>query len=279
VLGRYVAGHFPPVALAFFRWSLAFLIILPFAWPYLKRDWPTIRRYFPILTVLAITGTSAYNTMAYWGLQYTQAINALLAQSTAPLMIALWASLMFGDRLSLRQVTGILVSLTGVVVILCRADIEVLRSISFNRGDIWFLAALMIFAFYSALMKKRPVMHPLSFLAFSMGWGTVWLIPLLFWELSTGRAAPFDFTSVLTLVYVAIFPSIVAYICYNRALELIGPNRVGALFPLIVAFGAAFAILLLGERPQLFHAAGCVLVLGGAFVATRKSRVAVVESA
>ena len=84
VLGRYVAGHFPPVALSFLRWGIAFLIILPFAWPYLKRDWPAIRRYLPILTLLAITGTSAYNTMAYWGLQYTEAINALLTQSTAP---------------------------------------------------------------------------------------------------------------------------------------------------------------------------------------------------
>jgi drug/metabolite transporter (DMT)-like permease len=271
VLGRYVAGHFPPVALSFFRWGIAFLILLPFAWPYLKRDWPVIRRHMPLLTVLALTGTSAYNTMAYWGLQYTQAINALLTQSTGPLMIALWTFAMFGDRLSLRQVIGILISLTGVVVILCRGDIEVLRSISFNRGDIWFFSALIIFAFYSALMKKRPAMHPLSFLAFSMGWGTFWLTPVFLWELSTGRMAPADLTTALTLIYVAIFPSIVAYICYNRAIELIGPNRVGALYPLIVAFGAAFAILLLGERPQMFHAVGCVLVLGGAVIATRKA--------
>lgn len=273
VLGRYVAGHFPPVALSFLRWGIAFLIVLPFAWPYLKRDWPVIRRQLPLLTVLAITGTSAYNTMAYWGLQYTQAINALLTQSTAPLIIAVWTFAMFGDRLTLRQVIGILISLAGVIIILCRGDIEVLRGVSFNRGDIWFFSALIIFAFYSALMKKRPAMHPLSFLAFSMGWGTLWLTPLLFWEMSTGRVAPFDLTSVLTIVYVAIFPSIVAYICYNRALELIGPNRVGVLYPLIVAFGAVFAIVLLGERPQMFHAVGCVLVLGGAFIAARKMRV------
>ena len=273
VLGRFVAGHFPPVALSFLRWGVAFLILLPFAWPYLERDWPTIRRHLPLMTVLAITGTSAYNTMAYWGLQYTEAINALLTQSTAPLLIALWTFAMFGDRLSRRQVIGILISLAGVVVILCRGDIEVLRSISFNRGDIWFFSALVIFAFYSALMKKRPGMHPLSFLAFSMGWGTFWLAPLFLWEISTGRVASADLTSALTLIYVAIYPSIVAYICYNRALELIGPNRVGALYPLIVAFGAAFAILLLGERPQIFHAVGCVLVLGGAVIATRKPRV------
>ena len=186
---------------------------------------------------------------------------------------------MYGDRLTQRQVIGILISTAGVIVILCRGDIEVLRSISFNRGDIWFFAALVIFAFYSALMKKRPAMHPLSFLAFSMGWGTFWLIPVFVWELSTGKTIPTDMFAAFTIAYVAIFPSIIAYICYNRALELIGANRVGALYPLIVAFGAVFAIVLLGERPQLYHAVGCVLVLGGAIIATRKARVAAVESA
>jgi len=277
VLGRYVAGHFPPVALSFLRWGVAFLILLPFAWPYLKRDWPVIRKYLLILTVLAITGTSAYNTMAYWGLQYTQAINALLTQSTAPLIIAVWTFAMYGDRLTQHQVIGILISTLGVIVILCRGDFEVLRGVSFNRGDIWFFSALVIFAFYSALMKKRPAMHPLSFLAFSMGWGTFWLIPLFVWELSSGKTIPTDMFAALTIAYVAIFPSIVAYICYNRALELIGANRVGALYPLIVAFGAVFAIVLLGERPQLYHIVGCALVLGGAFIATRKGRVATVE--
>ena len=279
VLGRFAAGHFPPVALSFLRWGIAFLILLPFAWPYLKRDWPVIRKFLPILTVLAITGTSAYNTMAYWGLQYTEAINALLTQSTAPLIIAVWTFAMYGDRLTQRQVIGILISTAGVIVILCRGDFEVLRSISFNRGDIWFFAALVIFAFYSALMKKRPAMHPLSFLAFSMGWGTFWLIPVFVWELSTGKTIPTDMFAAFTIAYVAIFPSIIAYICYNRALELIGANRVGVLYPLIVAFGAVFAIVLLGERPQLYHAAGCVLVLGGAIIATRKARVAAVEGA
>jgi len=279
VLGRFVAGHFPPVALSFLRWGIAFLILLPFAWPYLKRDWPVIRKFLPILTVLAITGTSAYNTKGYWGLQYTEAINALLTQSTAPLIIAVWTFAMYGDRLTQRQVIGILISTAGVIVILCRGDFEVLRSISFNRGDIWFFAALVIFAFYSALMKKRPAMHPLSFLAFSMGWGTFWLIPVFVWELSTGKTIPTDMFAAFTIAYVAIFPSIIAYICYNRALELIGANRVGVLYPLIVAFGAVFAIVLLGERPQLYHAAGCVLVLGGAIIATRKAPVAAVESA
>lgn len=279
VLGRYVAGHIPPTALSFFRWSIAFLIVLPFAWPHLKRDWPVIRRHLPILIVFSITGISCFNTMTYWGLQYSQALNALLLQTTAPLLIALWAFLMFGDRLTARQVIGIAASLLGVVIVVCRGDIEVIRSISFNRGDIWFFGALLIFAFYSALTKTRPAMHQLSFLALTMGVGAFVLIPLYMWEMSIGRVAPADTTTVLAIVYVATFPSLIAYFCYNRALELIGPNRVGALFPLVVVFGAIFAIVLLGERPQLYHAIGCALIVGGAIVATRKARAAATENA
>lgn len=277
VLGRFVAGHIPPVMLSFLRWGLAFLIVLPFTWTHLRRDWPLIRRHLGLFTVLALTGTSAYNTMAYWGLQYTQAINALLIQSTAPLLVALWAFMLFGDRLSTRQATGIAISFVGVIAILSRGDIGVLGEISFNRGDIWFFAALVVFAFYSALVKTRPRIHPLSFLAFSMGWGALCLVPFLILETASGRQTVLDATTALVLLYVAVLPSSVAYICYNRAIELAGPNRVAALYPLIVAFGAILAIPLLGERPQLFHLLGCALIFAGVIVATRNGRPAAVK--
>ena len=131
---------------------------------------------------------------------------------------------------------------------------------------------MLVFAFYSALLKKRPAMHPLSFLAFTMGWGTL----LAGSGSSCGKSAratrrTFDLTTILVLIYVAIFPSIVAYVCYNRGVELVGPNRAAALYPLIVVFGAVIAIAFLGERPQLFHAVGYVLVFGGVLVATRQA--------
>src|SRR5580700_799952 len=122
VLGRLVAGHVPPMALSFIRWAAAFLLVLPFAWSPLARDWPQIRKHFVFMTVLSITGISAYNTMAYYGLQYTQAINGLLIQSTMPLFIALWSFALFGDRLTLAQAAGIALSLAGVLIIICRGD-------------------------------------------------------------------------------------------------------------------------------------------------------------
>ena len=187
VLGRFIAGHVPPITLAFIRWGGAFLILLPFAALHLVRDWPIIRNALGLMIVLASTGFSAYNTMAYYGLQYTTAINGLLLQSIGPLFVALWTFALFGDRLTARQAGGICVSLTGVLVIICHGSLSVLTGIGFNRGDLWFLIALAIYGFYTAWLRKRPPMHPLSFLAVGMGLGALVLVPAAALELAGGR--------------------------------------------------------------------------------------------
>lgn len=270
VLGRFAAGHVPPVALSVIRWAGACLIVLPFAWPHLKRDAPEIRKRFVFMTVLTLCGISAYNTMAYYGLQYTEAINALLIQSTNPFMIALWSLILLHDRLTANQAIGITCSLAGVLVILCRGDLAVLFGVGFNRGDLWLLAAVAIFAIYSALAKRRPKIHALSFLAFTTGWGAILLIPVLMLEISTGYTLTFDAVTFATLGYVVIFPSAVGYLFFNRGVELVGPNRAAPFMHLIPVFGSALAILFLGEIPQLYHAVGYGLVLTGVFVATRR---------
>lgn len=272
VVGRYAVGHIPPMALTWLRWGFAFLIVLPFAWSHLKRDWPAIRAHPVLMTVLAVIGTTGFNAVAYWALQFTQSINAMLIQSTSPLMVALVGFAIFRDRLTPMQTLGIFTSFVGVLIILCRGDLGVLLTIGFNKGDLWFVAAMTLFAFYAVLLRKRPKMHPASFLAFTMGWGTLWMTPLLLWEMSTGAITNFDLETVLVLIYVAVFPSIVAYICYNRGVELVGSNRAATLYPLIVVFGSAVAIPLLGETPQPFHAIGYVLAFAGVIVATRKPR-------
>jgi uncharacterized membrane protein len=165
VLGRFIAGHVPPITLAFIRWGGAFLILLPFAVPHLKRDWPAIRKNAGLLTLIAFTGFSVYNTMAYYGLQYTTAISGLLLQSVEPLFVAMWTFVLFGDRLTLRQAGGIGVSLGGVLVIVCHGSLGVLLAIEFNCGDVCFVIALVIYGFYAAFPRKRPAMHPFSFLA------------------------------------------------------------------------------------------------------------------
>ena len=270
IVGRLAAGHIPPVTLSFLRWSMAFLIILPFAWKHLVRDWGAIRGRLGTMVILSVTGISAFNTMQYWALEHTQALNTLLLQSAAPLFVAIWSLLLLGIRLTLAQAGGLAVSLAGVLVILLQGDLTTLKNIEFNIGDIIFVTALAIFGLYSTLSFKRPQIHGLSFVGFTFGCGAAALIPLLIWELMTRPLMQLDSANLLTLFYVAVFPSTVAYLCFNRGVHLIGANRAAAFFHVVPMFGAAMAIVFLGEHPRLFHVIGFALVLSGVFVASRK---------
>jgi drug/metabolite transporter (DMT)-like permease len=270
VLGRFIVGHVPPITLAFIRWGGAFLVLLPFAARHLARDWPVIRKHIGLMTVLALTSISAYNTMAYYGLQYTTAINGLLLQSIGPLCVALWTFALFGDRLTLRQAGGICVSLTGVIVIICHGSLAALIGINFNQGDLWFIVALLIYGFYTAMLRKRPLMHPLSFLAAIMGIGALLLLPAVVVEMATRHTMVFDRESLLTCIYVCIFPSLLGYLFLNRGIELIGANRAAPFMHLSPVFGSVMAIVFLSEQFQLYHAIGYGLVFAGITVATHK---------
>jgi drug/metabolite transporter (DMT)-like permease len=272
VLGRAASGHLAPVTLTLLRWSFATLILLPFAWPHLKRDWSTIRANLPFLTFLGITGTSGFAILSYWGLHYTQAINGLLIQCTMPILVGTMSYILFRDRLSPQQMAGIALSLAGVMVVLFRGDLDVLHSISLNRGDLLCVGSALVFASYSAVVRRRPPLHPISFLAVTIGIGALFSLPLAAWEVAVKGPPPFDLKTVAIVIYVAIFPSIVAYICFNRGVELIGPNRVAALYPLIIVFGAIIAVVFLGERPQTFHLVGTALIACGVFLAARAGK-------
>jgi drug/metabolite transporter (DMT)-like permease len=270
IVGRLAAGHIPPVTLSFLRWTLAFLTILPFAWKHLRQDWSAIRSHLGIMILLTITGVSAFNTLQYWALEHTQALNTLLLQSAAPLFVAVWSLMLLGIRLTPTQAGGILVSLTGVLVILLHGDLTALTSIAFNKGDIIFTVAIAIFGLYSVLTLKRPQIHGLSFAGFTFGCGALCLVPLLIWELYARPVMQLDTANLLTLFYVAVFPSTLAYLCFNRGVQLIGANRAAPIFHVVPLFGSIMALVFLGERPQLFHILGFALVLTGVYVASRK---------
>src|SRR5258705_9750992 len=138
IFGRLAAGHIPPVTLSFLRWSLAFLIILPFAWKHLVRDWPAIRARLGTMIFLSVTGIATFNTMQYWALEHTQALNTLLLQSAGPLFVAVWSLILLGVRLTLAQAGGIALSLIRGLVILLHGDLTALSSIEFNKGDLIF---------------------------------------------------------------------------------------------------------------------------------------------
>src|SRR3954451_10095649 len=271
IVGRIAAGHIAPVTLSFLRWSGAFLIILPFAWRHLVRDWPLIRERLGMMILLSVTGIGAFNTLQYWALEHPQALNTLLLQSAGPLFVAIWSLALLGVRLTLAQACGIALSLCGVLVILLHGDLTTLKNIEFNRGDVTFTVALAIFGLDSLLTLKRPTIHGLSFVGFTFGVGAACLIPLLIWELSSRPWMRVDATNLLSLVYVAVFPSTLAYLCFNRGVQLIGANRAAPFFHLIPVFGSAMAIFFLGEQPHWFHLSGYALVLTGVYVASRRT--------
>jgi drug/metabolite transporter (DMT)-like permease len=271
VLARYVAGQVPPMTLSCVRWIGAFFMLLPFAWPHLKRDWPALRARLPLLVGLSATGFAINNALSYWALQYTQALNALLIQSSGPLFVALWSLALFGVRLTFAQFAGIAISLIGVFTIILRGDIGTLTSIQFNKGDVMFATAILAFGLYSALMPRRPRTHPLSLICFTMLCGALLLVPFSVWEYSNGFVLKPDLLTAATLIYVVIFPSALAYLFFNRGIMLIGPNRAAPFFHLVPVFGSAMAILLLGEQPRLFHLVGYVLVLAGVVIASRQA--------
>ncbi len=156
IVGRLAAGHIPPVTLSFLRWSLAFLLLLPFAWKHLKRDRHAIRGELGALIFLSVIGISAFNALQYWSLEYTTALNTLLLQSAGPLFVAVWSLILLGIRLTPAQAGGIALSLTGVLVILLHGDLMALTSIEFNKGDLIFTLALAIFGLYPVLSLRRP---------------------------------------------------------------------------------------------------------------------------
>lgn len=268
VVGRHIAGHVPPVTLAWVRWVLAVMILLPFAWRSMRADWFLVRRHWILVGVLSFTGITLFNTMQYHALEFTPALNALLIQSTGPLLIAFWSLLLNGERLSGGQAVGIGLSLLGVLIIICRGDPAVLVNIEFNRGDLWMIAAMIVYGVYSSLLARRPAFSQLGFLGFSLGLGMLLLTPLFVAERAVSPPLVLDARAIGAIAYVAVFPSVLAYLFFNRGIQLVGPNRAAPFFHLMPVFGSALAIVFLGERPYLYHAAGYALVLAGVVTAT-----------
>jgi drug/metabolite transporter (DMT)-like permease len=268
VLGRGLAGHVPPIALAYWRWTGAFLIAVGFAWPYLKQDAAILLRHWRMMLLLSATGIATYNTMSYIGLTSTTALNVLLLQSAGPLIIIVWAFALFGDRPTLRQSTGVLLSLAGVAVIAAHGSLETLLHLTLNRGDVWILVAMVIYGVYAAMFRRRPAAHPMSFLVATMGIGSMMILPFYIWEFMQGGHIEGSATAWLGLAYIAVFPSFIAYLFFNRGIELIGAARAGQSWHLMPVFGSILAVLFLGETFYAYHAIGIALIAAGIVLAS-----------
>ena len=272
IIGRAVRVDVPPIALAFWRWTGAFIVVIGFAWPHLRRDRPALRRYWVIVSLLAFLGVGAFNTLIYTGLQWTIAINAFLLQSLMPVLIVLFSFLLFRDRVTWLQTAGIAISIAGASIIIVQGDVDILRSLSVNRGDLVIFVAVTLYAGYSVLLRKRPPLHPLSFLAATFLLGALMIFPFYVWESLAGRPLQLNRPTLLAIGYVVIFPSVVSYFCFNRGVDLVGANRAGMFIYLMPVFGSIMALLFLGERFRWYHGLGILFIAAGILLATRTAR-------
>ena len=270
VLGRAVHLDVPPLGLSFWRWLTALLIILPFAVPHWKAARRVIREHWFILLVLSVFSVACFNTMIYLGLQTAPASNSILLQSACPVLILSISWLFFREKITFMQGTGMLISLFGVVVVVTEGDPAALSGMDFlNAGTAWILLAVMCWAVYSSLLRLRPEgLSPFGFFALTVLVGVLVLLPFYLYETFSGRPMPVSWISVGSVFYVGIFPSILSYLFWNKAIMELGAARAGQFIHLVPAFGIAMAILFLGEPLQVFHIAGFMLILGGIWLAT-----------
>jgi len=270
IVGRAVSGHVPPIGLAFWRWTLAGLIVLAFSWPKVIEEWPTVRRNWRIVLVLSVLGITIFNTFLYIGLQDTQAINAMLIQTAMPVLIIVWSFAIFRERVTLLQGVGLLVSLAGAAVVISRGDPMAVLALEWNVGDVWVLAAVACYAGYTALLRVRPKVSASVFLAVTFLAGAACLLPAYLWEsVGEGRTLSFDLTTLGAVAYVCLFPSILAFACFNRGVVLVGANVAGQFLYLLPVVGGLMSVAFLGETLLWTHGLGLALIVSGLWLAAR----------
>lgn len=271
VLGRGIRGDIPPLAFAFWRWVIAFALVLPLALPHLKAQWPLLRRGWKALVVLGLLGVGGYNTFAYVALQDTTATNASLLNSFIPIATIAIAWAFLGKRLRRPEAIGVLVSLTGALTIVARGDPAVLARLNLNTGDLWMLVAVLDWAVYTVCLAGRPAgVHPMLMLGATIAVGLVALAPAWAWELAQGRTMHVHAGSLAALAYVGVLPSFVGYIFYNKGVAEVGPGPASLFIHLMPVFGTLLSALFLGEMPAWYHYAGIALIFSGIALTTRR---------
>lgn len=273
MIGRAMRNEMGPVAMGFWRWAIALLVILPFCWRALRTHWHVIRRNMYLLMVLGGLGAIAFNTMLYVGLQYTATTNSILLNSIVPVYIVLISWLAFGEKISVSQGGGIALSLCGVVAIVSRGEPALLFGMKLNRGDIWIMVAMLFWAIYTILLRWRPKeLSATAFLAAMLLCSLPLLMPFYAWELIQHGSFELNPATLAALAYYGTIPSVLAYLMWNYGVARVGPNRAGLIVHLLPVFAAILSVLFLDERLFAYHYAGTVLVFTGIWLTTRTSR-------
>jgi drug/metabolite transporter (DMT)-like permease len=271
IVGRAILGGVPPIALSFWRWTGAFAVAFWFAWPHLRRDWQVLLAHWKIMLALAATGIALFNTVAYVGLAGTTALNVLLMQSSLPLVVTIWAFALFREWPSAWQLGAVTISLAGVAFVAAHGSLDALLALRFYRADVWVMASVIILGSYMVLLRLRPDVHPLSFMQAAMGLGVGIVAPLYLQELSHGMRITAHWQNYAGIAYMAVFPSFISYLFFNRGVQLIGAARAGHSTHLIPISGSIMAVIFLGESLHVYHFVGVVLIGAGIGLAQLKA--------
>ena len=275
--GNFTIGKFayleniPPFSLAFLRWCLVWTILFPFTYKEILKLKYKIKKDLSVFFILGFTSVCIFTSFTYNALNYTQIINASLFNTAIPVTIILVCFLLKIEKTNIFQISGLLISIIGILAIITRLDLNILLSLNFNKGDLFMIVAIIAWGIYSAYLRKRSFeVSLLSLVHIVCTFGLIFLLPLFFLDIMQGKTIEINSNLFYILIYIAIFPSIGSYYCWAGAVAIIGANRAGIFLSLIPLFSTIFAILFFNEKFLFFHFIGSVLIILGLFLSNKK---------
>jgi len=275
--GNFIVGKFafleniPPLSLVFYRWSLVWLILLPFTFKEILKHKDTILNNLPILFFLGFTSVGLFNSFTYLSLIHTQVINSTLFNTAIPAVIILLCFLFKIEKTNKFQILGLIISVLGILSIITKLDIKIFLSLNFNKGDIIMIGGVITWGIYSTLLKKKKFTLPLLTLVHVIcTFGLICVFPQFFYEFSQGQFIEFNTNLFYILIFLALFPSIGSYYCWAGAVSIIGANRAGIFLSLIPLFSTIMAIAFYKEQFQFFHLIGAILIIIGLFLSNKE---------
>ncbi len=272
MIGKYAfLSEIPPLSLVFYRWSLVWIILIPFTFKEIIKYKDTILSNLPLLFFLGFTSVGLFNSFTYLSLVYTQVINASLFNTAIPAIIILLCFLFKVEETNKFQIIGLIVSAGGILAIITKLNLDLLLSLNFNKGDLIMIGGVITWGIYSTLLKKKKFSLPLLTLVHVIcTFGLISVFPQFLYEYSNGQLIKFDIKIVYTLIFLALFPSIGSYYCWAGAVSIIGANRAGIFLSLIPLFSTIMAIFFYNEKFQLFHLIGAILIILGLFLSNKE---------
>jgi len=277
--GNFTVGKFayteniPPYSLAFLRWALVWVILIPFTFRETLKKKNEIKDNLSLFFILGLTSVGIFSSFTYNALNHTQVINASLFNTAIPVSIILVCFLLKIEKTNIFQISGLIVSILGILAIITRLDLDILLTLSFNKGDIYMLVAIISWGIYSALLKRKTFnISLLSLIQVICTFGLIILLPAFLFELTQEKIIEVNSNFFYILFFIAIFPSIGSYYCWAGAVSIIGANRAGIFLSLIPLFSTIFAIIFFNEKFLFFHFIGSILIILGLFLSNKKIR-------